>query len=67
MEEDLATLKPKERLEVLISLARFVVPTIRAIEIQSEQGGSFPSFSFRLAATDGEPELHQEELATIEE
>jgi len=67
MENDLATLKPKERLEVLISLARFVIPTIRAIEISGENGGaSFPSFSFRLAST-GEPELHEEEPATIEE
>ena len=67
MEEDLATLKPKERLEVIISLARFVVPTIRSLEISGEQGGTaFPSFSFRLDAL-GESRIHEEEPATIEE
>jgi hypothetical protein len=66
IEQDLATLKPKERLEVLISLARFVIPTIKAIEISGEHGGSaFPSFSFRLDAL-GEPCIHEEE-PTIEE
>jgi hypothetical protein len=67
MEQDLATLKPKERLEVLISLARFVIPTIKAIEINGEHGGSaFPSFSFRLDAL-GETSIHEEEPTTIEE
>ncbi|WP_149274682.1 hypothetical protein [Pareuzebyella sediminis] len=33
LQEDLDTLKPKERLEVIISLSKFVVPMMKAVEM----------------------------------
>lgn len=49
MEKDLASLKPKERLEIIIAMARFVVPMMRSIEVNAEaQGSPFPSFSIRI-------------------
>lgn len=59
MQKDLDSLKPKERLEIIIALAKYVVPTIRAIEITSDGDPfAFPSFSLRL---DGLGEHHIEE------
>ena len=34
IQEDLDSLKPKERMDVLISLSKFVVPLMKAVEVK---------------------------------
>ena len=63
MASDLQSLKPKERLEVIIALARFVVPTIRAIELKTDEARPFPAFAIRI---DGQIEQMEEAYQSID-
>jgi hypothetical protein len=48
MQTDLDSLKPRERLEMIIALSRFVVPTMRAVELKSPDAKPFPAFAIRI-------------------
>ena len=48
MQNDLDSLKPRDRLEMIIALSRFVIPTIRAVEIKSDDARPFPAFAIRI-------------------
>jgi hypothetical protein len=63
MASDLQSLKPKERLEVIVALARFVVPTIRSIELKTAEARPFPAFAIRI---DGQIEQMEEEYQSID-
>jgi hypothetical protein len=36
IQEDLQKLKPYERIKVLLDMARFVIPTLKAVELESQ-------------------------------
>jgi len=60
LQSDLDSLKPRERLEMIIALSRFVIPTIRAIELTTDDARPFPAFAIRV---DGQIEsIHETEL-----
>jgi len=48
LQTDLDSLKPRDRLEMIIALSRFVIPTIRAVEIKTNDDRPFPSFAIRF-------------------
>jgi len=63
MQTDLDSLKPRERLEMIIALSRFVVPTIRAVELKSPDAKPFPAFAIRI---DGQIEQMEEAYQSID-
>jgi len=63
MQTDLDSLKPRERLEMIIALSRFVVPTIRSIELKTDEARPFPAFAIRI---DGQIEQMEEEYQSID-
>ncbi|NYJ26333.1 hypothetical protein [Allomuricauda sp. ARW1Y1] len=40
LEDDFKSLKPKERIELTIQLSKFVLPTLKAIDYQSQINGA---------------------------
>lgn len=63
MQTDLDSLKPRERLEMIIALSRFVVPTMRAVELKSPDATSFPAFTIRI---DGQIDTMDEPFKPID-
>jgi len=63
MQSDLDSLKPRERLEMIIALSRFVVPTMRAVELKSPDAKPFPAFAIRI---DGQIDMMDEPLQPID-
>jgi|GEM_PF-2207192 len=63
MQTDLDSLKPRERLEMIIALSRFVVPTMRAVELKSPDAKPFPAFAIRI---DGQIDTMDEPFQPID-
>ena len=47
LENDIKTLEPKDRIKAIIDLAKYIVPTVKAVEIQQE-GREFPPIEINI-------------------
>jgi hypothetical protein len=50
LQKDIDSLEPKERIKVLLVLSRFVVPTVKSIEIEAIQSDINP-FQIKIVRT----------------
>ena len=41
LQKDIDLLEPKDRIKTILELAKFVVPTLRAVELSTEDGNGF--------------------------
>ena len=52
LQNDLNELEPKERLKIILELSKFVVPTLKAIEMNTESNDSFTPIIFEFSANE---------------
>jgi hypothetical protein len=48
LQQDIDSLKPKERLEIILKMAAFVVPTLKSIEVTNENENGFNPVTINL-------------------
>jgi hypothetical protein len=48
IKEDLSTLEPKERLKIILELSKFVVPTLKATELNNVTNDKFTPIIFEF-------------------
>lgn len=49
IEQDLQQLEPKDRINIILQLAKFVVPTLKAIEMNTDSNDNFTPIIFEFS------------------
>jgi GTPase SAR1 family protein len=49
IEQDLQQLEPKDRINIILQLAKFVIPTLRAVEVKEDLNDNFTPIIFEFS------------------
>ena len=52
LQNDLNELEPKERLKIILELSKFVVPTLKAIEMNTDSNDNFTPIIFEFSSNE---------------
>jgi hypothetical protein len=54
LQDDLEQLKPYERIKIILELAKFVIPTLKAVELNATENDNFKEIIFEFQSSNNE-------------